>query len=300
MALRGALLMTVVLLAGCATGPVVPDDAATGDDAALPGLELHAWAEERDGSTLLHGVLLNNGSTSFQYRAECGHPWTSGVHGADGEPVRLYVKDLCADFFYDVLRPGQHLEFRHSWDHADHPADDPRGIPVAPGDYTWRLRATLIGPHPGDLVVEVPVQVADDGWTVVRDEAWPGLVLHARVDPHQEGHRLVAHLGNEGDAPVVHLTRCGAPWHEQITAPEGDVFTGHDGGSCDAIDQGRAGPGEQDSLVLAWDGRLPGTEGARTPAGPGQYVWNATFRLGDPFEEGHEGSLTAAVPFTVG
>jgi len=287
--------LALVALAGCMDTPAVPDGAVEATDPTVPGLRLHAWAEPTAGGSLLRAVLRNDGGLAVQYRTECGHPWQSGVHAPNGTPVRLYVKDLCSDYFYDFLQPGQGIDFRHSWDHADHPGDGPAGSPVAPGAYVWRLRVETLGGHVAELTTEVPLVVPVDGWASGRDGA--GLVVYARVEPQGQGHRLLAFAVNEGPTPVPHPELCDAEWTERIVTPGGGAFPGRPGGTCAAIRQGVLEPNGTVAWTVDWEGRVPDPDtGERHPAPPGQYRWTVGFRVGEP---GAERVVEAVVPFTV-
>ncbi len=137
--------LALLLLAGCAERPVVPDGASTdvqGD------VVLAAWVSPTEDGFLLQGILENRGDTLIQHRAECGHPWLSRLVAPNGTEVTVKVEDPCHDFFYDQLAPGKFLEFRHSWDVHDHASWPP--TPSPNGTYTWHLEAAVVTP---DLIL---------------------------------------------------------------------------------------------------------------------------------------------------
>lgn len=144
---KAFLLVLLIGLAGCTTPPQAPADAVEARDDAAPGLVLRAWTEPTDGGLLLRGELVNGGDRPVDHRVECGHPWNSTISDADGRQVRPFVRDPCHDYFYQSLTPGAVLEFRQTWDLADHEPGEPEGEPVPAGNYTWDLEVGVVRPQ---------------------------------------------------------------------------------------------------------------------------------------------------------
>lgn len=137
-------LLIVVGLSGCFAPPEAPDDALVVMDAQL-GLRMSSWSEITDGRLRLRSIVENTSPEEIEIRADCGEPWNSTLAPIGGEPVayREYQEEPNCPTYWDVLRPGGHLEFYHSWDFQNHDPDAGTTWPAPGGPYLWRLRFEL-------------------------------------------------------------------------------------------------------------------------------------------------------------
>ncbi|MGB1586708.1 MAG: hypothetical protein ACPHID_06655 [Thermoplasmatota archaeon] len=137
-------LFLMVTLSGCFGPSEVPDDALVVQDDGL-GLRMSSWSDVSDGRLRLRSLVENVGGQELDIRAECGEPWQSALIDSNGTEVayREYQEEPGCASYWDVLRPGGHMEFYHSWDFQNHDVKNETTWPAPGGDYVWRLRFNL-------------------------------------------------------------------------------------------------------------------------------------------------------------
>ena len=131
-------------LSGCFAPPIAPDDALVVADVHL-GLKMSSWSEVTDGRLRLRSIVEHIGTEELEIRTDCGEPWNSTLAPVGGEPVayREYQEEPGCPVYWDVLRPGGHMDFYHSWDFKNHDADEGTTWPAPGGPYVWHLRFNL-------------------------------------------------------------------------------------------------------------------------------------------------------------
>jgi hypothetical protein len=156
-------VVAAIVLAGCAARPTIPDDAVSDTDERLPGLKLTAWIEEKPDRLRFSAMWENGGGPAYQHRVDCGHPWVSRVYDANGSAIPFLDRELCPEFYYEELRSGQFLVYRHSWDLQLHDFRNFTAKPAPAGDYLWELRVDTLPPREGRLMTQIPFTLGPQG-----------------------------------------------------------------------------------------------------------------------------------------
>lgn len=152
-----AALLCAALLAGCASGPEIPDHAAADRDQRLPGLTLHAWSES-DGGTRIHAVVVHDGQTDYRIRSGCGEPWNHTLRDAGGQLLEPTGFAQCEtrDVFHALVAAGSTQETLTAWD--GRLLQNRSAVAAPPGDYTWTVRYDVRDPE-ASLRVDLPLRI---------------------------------------------------------------------------------------------------------------------------------------------
>ncbi len=278
---RWALLL-LVPLAGCFGTPDVPEDATVATDGDIT---ISGWTEMRGGRIQFHGLAQNDGHKELDIRTGCGQPWRSILTGPDGRVDYVEVQEPsgCAAY-WDVLRPGGHIEFLHSWDFRGHDPVTGKSWTLPGGEYLWRLQFWLRD----DLTfveTRIPIEVPCSDRNPCN--SLTGVELTLRLE--EGGHQVNATLENRGDQTYALHEGCGEPWNLQLFH-DGEPVTYSDLVTCLGFSTVDFGPGERRTFEYTWNGTFFDDGWHEAPSG--SYTWRIQASVG-----GEQGPLVAAQEF---